>query len=63
LVDASSALLGSADHDAGSKRSLLREHGEGLAEVRPIELFFDLVCVLAITQLTRQPAGDLTLLV
>jgi low temperature requirement protein LtrA len=61
LVDASSALVGSADHDAGSKRSLLRERGEGLAEVRPIELFFDLVYVLAITQLTRQLVGDLTL--
>jgi low temperature requirement protein LtrA len=61
LVDASSALVGSADHDAGSKRSLLRERGEGLAEVRPIELYFDLVYGLAIMQLTRQLVGDLTL--
>jgi low temperature requirement protein LtrA len=39
----------------------MRERGEGLAEVRPIELFFDLVYTLAITQLTRQFVEDLTL--
>ncbi|MGE3595848.1 MAG: low temperature requirement protein A [Dehalococcoidia bacterium] len=32
---------------------LLREQGSGAAEVRPIELFFDLVYVLAVTQLTH----------
>jgi low temperature requirement protein LtrA len=31
----------------------LRRHDESAAEVRPIELFFDLVYVLAVTQLTR----------
>src|SRR5215203_1382347 len=31
----------------------LRERGEGQAEVRPVELFFDLVYVLAVTQLTH----------
>jgi Bacterial low temperature requirement A protein (LtrA) len=39
----------------------MRERGEGLAEVRPIELFFDLVYTLAITQLTRQFVENLTL--
>jgi low temperature requirement protein LtrA len=32
---------------------LLRDRAEGPAEVRPIELFFDLVYVLAVTQLTH----------
>ncbi|MFL5963985.1 MAG: hypothetical protein ACJ757_13945 [Gaiellaceae bacterium] len=31
----------------------LRPYEEGAAEVRLIELFFDLVYVLAVTQLTR----------
>jgi hypothetical protein len=43
-----------------ASRSFLGERGEGLAEVRPIDLLFDLIYVLAITQLTRL-VGDLTL--
>jgi len=39
----------------------LRGRGQGAAEVRPIELFFDLVYVLAVTQLTRHLIDDLTL--
>jgi low temperature requirement protein LtrA len=38
----------------------LRERGQA-AEVRPIELFFDLVYVLAVTQLTRHLIDNLTL--
>lgn len=33
--------------------NLLRERSEGAAEVRPVELFFDLVYVLAMSQLTH----------
>jgi low temperature requirement protein LtrA len=39
----------------------LREHGQGAGAVRPIELFFDLVYVLAVTQLTRHLLAHLTL--
>lgn len=39
----------------------LREPGERAGEVRPIELFFDLVYVLAVTQLTRHLLAHLTL--
>ena len=39
----------------------LRRQDEGAAEVRPIELFYDLVYVLAVTQLTRHLLADLTL--
>jgi low temperature requirement protein LtrA len=39
----------------------LRPHDEGAAEVRPIELFYDLVYVLAVTQLTRHLLANLTL--
>jgi low temperature requirement protein LtrA len=39
----------------------LREHDERAGEVRPIELFFDLVYVLAVTQLTRHLVANLTL--
>jgi low temperature requirement protein LtrA len=38
----------------------LREDGERAGEVRPIELFFDLVYVLAVTQLTRHLLAHLT---
>lgn len=38
-----------------------RGHGEQAGEVRPIELFFDLVYVLAVTQLTRHLLANLTL--
>ena len=37
------------------------ERGDGRGEVRPVELFFDLVYVLAITQLTHHLLGHLTL--
>ena len=37
----------------------LRARGQA-AEVRPIELFFDLVYVLAVTQLTRQGRSGVT---
>jgi low temperature requirement protein LtrA len=43
-----------------ARHGLLRERSERPADVRPIELFFDLVYVLAITQLTRQLAEHLT---
>jgi low temperature requirement protein LtrA len=39
---------------------LLRESSEATGEVRPIELFFDLVYVLAVTQLSHHLLGDLT---
>jgi low temperature requirement protein LtrA len=39
----------------------LRERGEGQAEVRPVELFFDLVYVLAVTQLTHHLLYHLSL--
>jgi low temperature requirement protein LtrA len=39
----------------------LRPDDERAAEVRPIELFFDLVYVLAVTQLTRHLLANLTL--
>src|SRR5207253_3999329 len=39
----------------------LRPHDERAAEVRPIELFFDLVYILAVTQLTRHLLADLTI--
>lgn len=39
----------------------LRERGEGQAEVRPVELFFDLVYVLAVTQLTHHLLDHLSL--
>ena len=39
----------------------LREGREGQAEVRPVELFFDLVYVLAVTQLTHHLLDHLSL--
>ena len=54
-----------ADPDARAagdgRRAHLRERGERAGEVRPIELFFDLVYVLAVTQLTRHLIANLTL--
>lgn len=38
----------------------LRPQEDGAAEVRPIELFYDLVYVLAVTQLTRHLLANLT---
>jgi low temperature requirement protein LtrA len=40
---------------------LLRVRGDSDARVSPIELFFDLVYVLAVTQLTHQLLTHLTL--
>ncbi len=42
-------------------RAHLREHSREAGVVRPIELFFDLVYVLAVTQLTRHLLANLTL--
>jgi low temperature requirement protein LtrA len=39
----------------------LREPGHEAAQAEPIELFYDVVYVLAVTQLTRHLLGDLTL--
>jgi len=54
-----------ADPDARAagdgRRAHLRERGERAGEVRPIELFVDLVYVLAVTQLTRHLVANLTL--
>ncbi len=41
-------------------RAHLRERSRGAGVVRPIELFFDLVYVLAVTQLTRHLLANLT---
>ena len=46
---------------ARTRAGWLRDREEGLAEVRPIELFFDLVYVLAVTQLTHHLLDHLTL--
>jgi low temperature requirement protein LtrA len=45
----------------GGHLGWLRERGEGQAEVRPVELFFDLVYVLAVTQLTHHLLDHLSL--
>ena len=47
--------------DRAQESGLLRERTEGTAEVRPVELFFDLVYVLAVTQLTRHLLDHLSL--
>src|ERR1700680_2005344 len=57
----SAACLGSVSVDNAQERGLLRERAEGTAEVRPVELFFDLVYVLAVTQLTRHLLDHLSL--
>ena len=41
-------------------RAHLRERSRGAGVVRPIELFFVLVYVLAVTQLTRHLLANLT---
>lgn len=46
--------------DGHHTRSLLRNHGGGHAAVSNLELFFDLVFVFAITQLSHFLLGDLT---
>src|SRR6202140_980587 len=57
----SPACLGSVSVDSAQESGLLRERTEGSAEVRPVELFFDLVYVLAVTQLTRHLLDHLSL--
>jgi low temperature requirement protein LtrA len=47
--------------ETATRAAHLRPHDEGAAEVRPIELFYDLVYVLAVTQLTRHLLANLTL--
>ena len=39
---------------------MLRERGKGEAEVKPVELFFDLAYVLAVTQITHHLVDHLT---
>jgi low temperature requirement protein LtrA len=46
--------------EAKSRRSMLRNHGGGHAPVSYLELFFDLVFVFAITQLSHFLKGNLT---
>lgn len=48
--------------EAKQRRSLLRNHGGGHAPVTNLELFFDLVFVFAITQLSHYMLGGLTLI-
>jgi low temperature requirement protein LtrA len=45
---------------AAWRDGVLRARGEGIAEVRAIELFFDLVYVLAVTQMTHHLVEHLT---
>lgn len=51
---------GAAVAERGRHGALLHEVEDGAAEVNPIELFFDLVYVLAITQLTHHLLGHLS---
>ncbi|MFM5924443.1 MAG: low temperature requirement protein A [Novosphingobium sp.] len=46
--------------EARQRRSLLRNHGGGSARVSELELFFDLVYVFAVTQLSHFLLGSLT---
>ena len=48
--------------EAKARRSLLRNHGGGHAAVSNLELFFDLIFVFAVTQLSHFLLADLTLL-
>lgn len=48
--------------EARQRRSVLRNHGGGHAAVTNLELFFDLVFVFAITQLSHSLMADLTVL-
>lgn len=48
--------------EARQRRSLLRNHGGGHAAVTNLELFFDLVFVFAITQLSHYLMGEPTLI-
>lgn len=60
--EAPSPALGAALASARdkAKRSLLREHGGGVAKVSYLELFFDLVYVFAITQLAHSLVDNLS---
>lgn len=46
--------------EARQRRSMLRNHGGGHAKVTEVELFFDLVYVFAVTQLSHFLLGSLT---
>lgn len=46
--------------EARQRRSMLRNHGGGQAPVSMIELFFDLVFVFAVTQLSHYLLDGLT---
>ena len=48
--------------EAKARRSMLRNHGGGYAAVSNLELFFDLIFVFAVTQLSHFLLADLTLL-
>ena len=48
--------------EAKARRSMLRNHGGGYAAVSHLELFFDLIFVFAVTQLSHFLLADLTLL-
>lgn len=50
-----------SDSDSGTGDGLLRERDADATEVTPIELFFDLVYVLAITQITHHLLSHLSL--
>jgi low temperature requirement protein LtrA len=52
--------LPEAEVEAGQHHSLLRNHGGGAAPVTYLELFFDLVYVFAVTQLSHFLLGHLT---
>ena len=47
--------------EAKARKSMLRNHGGGYAAVSYLELFFDLIFVFAVTQLSHFLLGDLTL--
>ena len=47
--------------EAKARRSLLRNHGGGYAAVSNLELFFDLIFVFAVTQLSHSLLADLSL--
>jgi low temperature requirement protein LtrA len=53
-------MISSAGMTGAEPSGLLREPSKGVADVRPVELFFDLVYVLAITQLTSHLVRHLT---
>ena len=46
--------------EAKARRSMLRNHGGGVAAVSNLELFFDLIFVFAVTQLSHFLLADLS---